>query len=44
MHHPFQPLPHREIAFTMGVIGLGLLPIAMAIAALFVSWPNSTDS
>jgi len=31
-----KPILDNQIAYTAGVIGLGLLPIAMAAAALFI--------
>jgi hypothetical protein len=36
MGHPSNPLLDKEIAYRAGVIGLGLLPIAMAFAAVLM--------
>jgi len=36
MRHPSKPLLSREIAYKAGTIGLGLLPIAMAFAAVLI--------
>ena len=36
MLHPSKPLFDKAIAYRAGVIGLGLLPIAMAFAAAFI--------
>jgi hypothetical protein len=36
MRHPSKPLLDKEIAYRAGVIGLGLLPIAMAFAAILI--------
>jgi hypothetical protein len=36
MRHPSKPLLNKAIAYTAGAIGVGLLPIAMALAAAFI--------
>ena len=36
MRHPSKPLLDKAIAYRAGAIGLGLLPIAMAVAAVFI--------
>jgi hypothetical protein len=36
MRHPSIPRLHKAIAYRASGIGLGLLPIAMAIAAAFI--------
>ena len=36
MRHPSKPLLHKEIVYRAGAIGLGLLPIAMAFAAVLI--------
>jgi hypothetical protein len=36
MRHPSKPLLDSEIAYTVGMVGFGLLPIAMAFAAVLI--------
>jgi hypothetical protein len=36
MHHPSKLLLDRAIAYRAGAIGLGLLPLAMAFAAVLI--------
>ncbi len=36
MRHPSKPLLHKGIVYKAGTIGLGLLPIAMAFAAVLI--------
>ena len=38
MRHPSKSLLDRAIAYRAGAIGLGLLPIAMAFAAVLIPW------
>jgi len=40
MHRRLRQIFENEIGFSVGVISLGLLSVAMVLAALFIKWPH----